>query len=495
MFDIPASRRKTPLAASLLAVVLLVLLSGCSTVGQERSGSFPTSVASEPADDATSGEAYQPWFHSARALVAAELDVNLSHISLRIVDTPTIQGHARNGLLRAMRHDIDNDVFAKALVRNILTAQSSGSVLAIYSPEAKAILLHRENFLDYLNAVANLTSEQQAVQALLFHELIHAADDVKHKVFEQRNASYQEVFSKSTILEGHAQWQARRLCQLADCKAGFEQLNNYMFSRNNVDDPALSYIQTRNFRNLQFVYREGERFVDHLMRKSNGELLLEQAFNNPPRDSLQIIDPASFPNRGRENRNLQISNLIKASRKPWRDNEKSLLTRNIVAAAAFAGQPEARDPIVEFYTERVIAAAKHEYYDQKDEVPIPIAITVMQTDNDTTAVDTASLIFESTAGTYRNLDGQLVQLSHWHNDIHSASIVDNLLGKVDITMHTAGGHMINHMIQAGYPFTVVTASSSDFIVHIDGRFDDQHGLMQYAGHLLIALQRKALQQR
>ncbi|MEM7256525.1 MAG: hypothetical protein AAF404_03960, partial [Pseudomonadota bacterium] len=309
-----------------------------------------------------------------------------------------------------------------------------------------------------------------------------------------RDESYQEVFSRSTILEGHAQWQARRLCKMAQCTAAFQHLNHYMFNVDTVNDPALSYIQTRNFRNLEFVYREGERFVDHLMQQHNGSQMLELAFERPPQDSLQIIDPSSFPNRSRESRNLQISNTIKQSHKPWGDSEKGLLTRNIVAAAAFSSQPETRDPIIEFYSERVVAAAKHEYYERNNDIPIPIAITVMQTDNDTTARDTAALIFESTAQTYRNLNGQLVELKQWQRDNHTATIADSLLGRVVLEMNTAGGRMNNHMVQSEYPFEVVTASSGDFIVHIDGRFDGTEELMQYAGHLLLELQRRALRQ-
>ncbi len=487
----------------LLTVVLFIaILSGCTTARAPASGPSPSELppraevftADQSQGVADTDANIQQWFISARALVAGQLDVDLTGVTLQIVDSPTIAKYAQDGLLRALKHDIANDTFAKTLVKNILTTQSAGSVLAIYSPEKKAVLLHRKNLTDYLDKTASNTSQQAAVQALLLHELVHAADDKKHRVFEQQDATYQQVFSKSTILEGHAQWQARRLCKYAACSAAFQQLNHYMFNVNTLQDPALNYIQKRNFRNLEFVYREGERFVDHIMQQRNAGALLEQAFNNPPRDSLQIIDPASFPNHSREKRNLQISDTIKQSRKPWPDGDKGLLTRNIVAAAAFTAQPETRNPIIEFYTERVVAAAKHEYYDRNSPIPIPVAITVMQTDNDTTAFDTASLIFDSTAKTYRNLNGELIKLSSWEKDSHEAVVTDNLLGSVRINMYTAGGKMNNQMVQSEYPFEVVTASSGNFIVHIDGRFAGSDALMQYAGRLLIELQRRALKQ-
>ena len=501
MLPTTASGRLPPtLVQSLAAAVCLFVLSACTTAPGRIPANLPSPVmekattAPHALKDSATHNDIQTWFYTARRLVEQELQVDLSDITVRVVKGDTIKKYARDGLRRALRHDIGNEAFAESLVSDILTSHTASAVLAIYSPEAKAVLLHDNNLSDYLTHVEGRSSEQAALQALLLHELIHAADDIKHRVFDQSDATYQEVFAKSTILEGHAQWQARRLCKFAACSDAFQNLNDYMFNLNSVDDPALSYIQKRNFRNLEFVYREGERFVDHIMQQKNASLLLELAFNQPPRDSLQIIDPSSFPNRGRENRNLQISETIKQSRKPWRPGEKGLLTRNIVAAAAFTAQPETRNPIIEFYTERVTAAAKHEYYDHGSDIPIPIAITVMQTDNDTTAKDTARLIFESTAETYRNLDGQLVEVSQWRRDSHNAVTTDKLLGSVKINMNTAGGSMNNHMVQSEYPFEVVTASSGDFIVHIDGRYHDSNELMQYAGQLLLELRRRSLKQ-
>ena len=472
-----------------------VTLSACTSAPVTQSSpvmvpAVHSQVTSSLVSPALDGE-FAPWFDDARTLVQQQLDVDLSHVNAYVVDSETIKEHAKDSLLRALSHDLNNSRFAETLVSNILTAQSD-SVLAIYSPAQQSILIHNDNLNEYLNSVTDRTSRRAALQALMLHELIHAADDAKHNVFDQSGVSYQEVFSKSTILEGHAQWQTRRLCELASCGRAFALLNDYMFNLNNVQDPALKYIQTRNFKNLEFVYREGERFINHLMQRPQGEALLQQAFKQPPRDSLQIIDPESFPNKSREARNLALAETIRQSVKPWSSAERGLLTRNILAAAAFTANPDTRDPIIEFYTERVVAAAKHEYYDKSSEIPLPVAITVMQTDNDTTARDTGALIFESTANTYRNLEGSLVELSNWSSDYHRAVVTDSQLGSVQIKMNTASGYMNNRMVNSEYPFEVVTASSGNFIVHIDGKFEGRRSLMQYAGHLLIELQRQAL---
>ena len=491
----------TTKTGSLLIAAALLTLTACTTAPVSKEFPvgpvpvIPPVAVSAPVSKAVQSESLDnelsPWFDQARALVEQRLKVDLSHVTASVADAATIKAHAKDSLLRALSHDLNNSQFAETLVSNILTAQS-GSVLAIYSPERNSILIHQKNLDRYLQAVTDRTSKRAAVQALMLHELIHAADDTKHNVFDQSGVSYQQVFSKSTILEGHAQWQTRQLCEAASCSRAFALLNDYMFNLNTVQDPALKYIQTRNFKNLEFVYREGERFIDHLMQRPEGEQLMQLAFTHPPRDSLQIIDPQSFPNKARESRNLVLSRAIMQSVKPWSRAERGLLTRNILAAAAFTTNPESRDPIITFYTERVVAAAKHEYYDKSSDIPLPVAITVMETDNDTTARDTGSLIFESTARTYRNLDGDLVELSNWTRDFHSAVVTDSKLGSVEIKMNTASGRMNNRMVNSEYPFEVVTASSGNFIVHIDGRFEGRKSLMQYAGHLLLELRRKAL---
>ncbi len=440
-----------------------------------------------PADDSKL-QALQSWFIEARDLVSNDLKIDLSFVNASVVGTSSIRRQARQSLLGALSHDIQNNDFAESLVDNMLSAQTA-SVLAIYSPQDKAILLHRDNLDHYLQSQESQSSLKASMQALLIHELIHAADDVRFEAFDRFGVSYQEVFAKSTIVEGHAQWHTRRLCQIAGCSAAFASLNEYMFDVDTSDDPALQYIQNRNFKNLEFVYREGERFIDQLMQRPNGQQLVTLAFEQPPRDSIQIIDPDSFPNRDREIRNLALSTAIKQSAKPWADNQKGLLRRNVLAAAAFSVNPEAREPIVDFYTSKILAAAKHEYYDRTSEVPIPISVIALQTSDVETAQKTAALIFDSTTKTYSGLNGEYVSLNNWATANHTATINSGSTKSTSMDLFTASGDMINDMVSSSYPVEVVTATSGNFVVHIDGRYKGSEELMQLAGRLLINLQR------
>lgn len=450
----------------------------------------------------------QQWFEEARNIVAQDQKVNLDNLTAEIANDQQIAKHARASLLGALSHDLTNTDFAESLVDNILKVQTA-SVLAIYSPEQRKILMHEANLADYLRAsrlnnnadnsshnngnysgnnTANSRFDKASVQALLIHELMHASDHVRYNAFNNQKASYQEVFAKSTIIEGHAQWHTRRLCDLAHCSDAFKTLNKYMFEVDEPGDPALEYVQNRNFKSLEFVYKEGERFINALMNRPNGAALVQTAFASPPRDSIQIIDPASFPNRAREVRNLILSNVVENSKKPWSKQRKGTLKRNVLAAAAYSANSEARRPIVDFYTTKILATAKHEYYDRDSDAPIPIAVIALQTDTVNTASNTAELVFDSTSRTYNNLNGTLVELKHWKTSQHTANVERAGGEPLRIDMYTGSGRMRNGMINAEYPIEVVTATAGSYIVHIDGRYSGgRDDLMQLAGQLLQKL--------
>lgn len=473
-----------------LLTVLWAMLS-CTTVPTVQSQEPRIATALPSPDDSVNTsehDSINQWFLEARDLVSTEFGLDLSNVDAFIADSEEIRNQARHSLIGALSHDIESNEFAESLVENMLTAQTA-SVLALYSPLNNAILMHQDNLDDYLKSHQPGVARKAAVQALLIHELIHAADDVRFEAFDHYGVSYQEVFAKSTIIEGHAQWHTRKLCKKAGCSTAFNAMTHYMFNVDTPTDPALRYIQNRNFKNLEFVYREGERFINELMKRPKGEQLVTLAFEQPPQDSIQIIDPDSFPNRHRESRNLALSTAIKKSAKPWKDSEKGLLRRNVLAAAAFSVNPEARAPIVDFYTSKILAAAKHEYYDRNSDVAIPISVIALETNDNDTAHQTAELIFGSTTKTYSGLTGDAVTLKNWQTDRHSAAVKDKELGEITLDIFTANGTMKNDIVSSSYPVEVVTATSGNFIVHIDGRFKGTNELMQFAGQLLLNLQR------
>ena len=481
-------RHFAPLKAAIALAIGSALLLGCATTAIDSDA-----VDVEIAEPTTSSQiasspehSVQSWFREARDIVAQTLGTDLSEIELQVTDSKGIAVHAKKSLIDALQHDLDNSNFTENLVENILTAQTA-SVLAIYAPSVKKILLHDENLEKFLQH--QKAEPKQALQALLFHELIHASDDKKYNAFEHDSLSYQEVFAKSAVVEGHAQWQTRKICEIHGCSAAFHGLNHYMFNSGAAEDPALQYLQSRSFKNLEFIYKEGERFVDQLLQRKDSKSALALAFNEPPRDSIQIIDPDSFPNRERERRNDALSVAIEKSEKPWSKQNTGSLKRNVLAAAAFTVDPSARQPVVNFYTSKILAATKHEYYEHASDTPIPVAVIALQTDTGATARKTAALIFDNTLSTYNQLKGDLVDIDQWKKENHSAEIENKYIGLKTIEMQTASSYIKNGLVQAEYPVQVVTATSGPFLVHIDGRYaHSEEDLKQFAGRLLLSMQ-------
>ena len=475
-------------ARSTIAIVAFSILAGgcASNLSQPDTAGNEQRVVADQTTETDPAVALQEWFVEARNAVDKALKTDLSEVELHVTDTQGISIHAKTSLMHALKHDLDNRWFAESLVDNILNLQTE-SVLAIYAPSVKQILLHDSNLEKYFTSLKS--GKKQAMQALLVHELVHAADDQKHDAFKHHSMSYQEVFAKSAVVEGHAQWQTRKICESLACSGAFENLNAYMFNSGSPEDPALQYVQDRSFKNLEFVYKEGERFIDKLKKRKNPDAALALAFSNPPRDSIQIIDPDSFPNREREQRNESLSVVIENATKPWNKNSTGSLKRNILAAAAFSVDPSARQPIVNFYTSKILAATKHEYYDHASDTPIPVAVIALQTDSNSTARKTASLIFESTLNTYNQLKGDIVEIEEWHKQHHTAEASTGQPNSNLIDMHTASGYIKNGLVDAEYPVEVITATSGNYLVHIDGRYAHGHNdLMQFAGRLLSSMQ-------
>lgn len=471
---------------STIAAIAFGMLGACASTATVPESASPTQQRVNQASEIEPAVALQQWFAEARDAVGEALKTDLSHVELHVTDTRGIAVHAKTSLMHALTHDLDNHSFTENLVDNILTLQTE-SVLAIYAPSVKQILLHDSNLEKYFSSLK--TGKKQAMQALLVHELVHAADDQKHNAFKHHSMSYQEVFAKSAVVEGHAQWQTRKICKSLACSDAFVNLNTYMFNSGSPEDPALQYVQDRSFKNLEFVYKEGERFIDKLQKRKDPEASLALAFSNPPRDSIQIIDPDSFPNREREQRNESLSVVIENAAKPWNKNSTGSLKRNILAAAAFSVDPSARQPIVNFYTSKILAATKHEFYDHASDTPIPVAVIALQTDSNSTARKTASLIFESTLNTYNQLKGDIVELEEWRKQHHTADAPAGQAPNNSIDMHTASGYIKNGLVNAEYPVEVITATSGNFLVHIDGRYAHGHSdLMQFAGRLLSSMQ-------
>jgi len=138
-----------------------------------------------------------------------------------------------------------------------------------------------------------LTSDA-ALRALLVHELVHAWDDSLHGIpaLLGHADSIDAANAAAAVLEGHAQFVARRVCKARGWSAGFDAYTGLIGkipdSAKQLGEGVLTTLRARSEASL-FTYREGERFVAAL--DAAGAEAVARAFREPPRDGETILHP------------------------------------------------------------------------------------------------------------------------------------------------------------------------------------------------------------
>lgn len=139
-----------------------------------------------------------------------------------------------------------------------------------------------------------LTSDA-TLRAVLVHELVHAWDDVRTDLagFLAPLASNDSVQAANSLVEGHAQFRARRVCEQQGWSSGFEAFTGSIgavpASSAVLGEATLAFLRIQGA-TLASAYHDGERFVAAL-HASGGDELVARAFRAPPPDAETILHP------------------------------------------------------------------------------------------------------------------------------------------------------------------------------------------------------------
>lgn len=133
------------------------------------------------------------------------------------------------------------------------------------------------------------------LRAVLVHELIHAWDDASHGLtgllagLETLDA----VMAMNAVIEGHAQFEARRVCERSGWTAGFDLLTATIGEVHEstafLGETAQQALRIQAA-SLASAYRDGERFIAAL-HAAGGDELVARAFREPPDDLGTILHP------------------------------------------------------------------------------------------------------------------------------------------------------------------------------------------------------------
>ena len=363
-------------------------------------------------------------FERARTLVEAASGTDLSPVTLRLASDAAILAEVSLETRRLVRGQLGDGPLAERLLESLVRGQI-GTYAALYAGRHRTVLVSRTVLSSYLDSLPGGTAPRdEALLVLMLHELVHAADDVRHRIHADRALDFRASFAQSAVYEGHAQWLTRAICRREGCLGGLDALDAFMFDDAGVARAArasgervASGVESRrpgttgrrpsslDRKLLEYSYVEGERFVAALAARENGAALVQRSLAAPPHDPLQILDPDSFPNTARERRNRRLLDVAANVDHPWTTGSDARVpvATSPLKGVDLRGDPARRAAAVDGFTRLVTAMVAVQFHDPDERARPPIEVTLMRTDRP----DTARL-FADTLHAHARLPGATV---------------------------------------------------------------------------------------
>jgi hypothetical protein len=412
-----------------------------------------------------------PMFFRARNLVEAHTGQNLRSVNLRITNNANITKEVTHETKRLVNNQFNNPRFAEHFLNQVMGGQA-GTYAALYATRNSEVMISEPLLASYQARLPNDKQTQDAaILALLIHELVHAADDKKYGIHENRKLNFRASFAQSAAFEGHAQWVTRKICAIENCSSGLTSLDNFMFGTSNPPNMLTQPVQAISRNVLEYSYVEGERFVTDIANRPNGEALLQRLLSNPPQDPIQILDPASFPNTDREQRNQR---LLAASTKidhPWLHSPWVSVETSPLKGVNLRADPARRDAAVDGFTRLITAMVAVQLYDQSSPTDSPIEVTLIDAESANTADLFAQTLHQNT---------QVAQ---------NALQPDSFTTKVSAAPSLPDAHIYvsKKRGENNQPFFTTVGVSDRYVVQLSGFAKSQNLFLDYTNKVLTKL--------
>ncbi len=410
-------------------------------------------------------------FNTARDLVEQELQVDLDAIKLYVVDDTPINEEVALETRRLVQKQFGTSDFASHFLDQIMHPLA-GTYAALYSSRLSAVMISRDMLASYqssLNASYDEPARRAALLTLLIHELVHAADDKRYGIHDNRALNFRASFAQSATFEGHAQWVTRRICEKALCSEGLKALDDFMFGVDHQPNPQLTpQVEAINRSVLEYSYIEGERFIERLAQRDNGAQLIDELLRNPPLDPIQILAPENFPDNARENRNQQ---LIRAGRNvshPWATAPWIGVETSPLKGVDLRSDPSRRQAAVDGFTRLIQGMVSMQFYNQRAPDASPIEATLLQTESANTARLFASTLHANTQHADARINDEALRIREDHQQSGDG---------LDL-------HIYRTEVDAEAPFRTAVAVAGLHVVQVSGSNIKQSLLDDYAVSVL-----------
>jgi len=169
-------------------------------------------------------------------------------------------------------------------------------------------------------------------RGVLLHELVHALQDqhfdllAQHKAAEKHGVDAQRALS--CLIEGVA------ILAVAD-------LMKYDFAAHSDLGKAKGEIDDARFDKL-YTYGQGYSFVKHLMRDENGWPAIAAAWKNPPRRTIEILDPDRYLEPPRGDGSAGAYDLVRLLADNADTRAKALTTARLLESAEAADKADGK---------------------------------------------------------------------------------------------------------------------------------------------------------
>lgn len=413
-------------------------------------------------------------FNLARKLVEEELQVDLQHITLALVDDAPINSEVAFETLRLIKNQFGASTFAEQFLNQVMDPLS-GTYAALYSSRLASVMISRTMLENYERSVASSVddpSDRAALLTLLIHELVHAADDLRYRIHDNRALSFRASFAQSATFEGHAQWVTRRICEKAGCIQGLKALDDFMFNTDITNRQLTQPVEAISRNVLEYSYVEGERFIAGLAERANGDQLIDDLLRSPPADPIQILSPQTYPDVPRELRNKQLINAGRNVDHPWAESPWISVETSPLKGVDLRADPVRRQAAVDGFTRLIEAMIAMQFYDQRALNALPIEATILKAESPHTADLFASMMHSNTqqAG------------AHVSDEPLSINPISAEIARSPIQMH-----IYRTTIDSDISYRTAIAVSGRHVVQVSGDTVEQALLDDYAIRVLLKL--------
>lgn len=428
--------------------------------------------------DTTSEVVQNNWFNTidslylhARKLVEEELDVDLQHIELLLSDDQPINDEVTRETTRLINAQFGNSQFSKRFLSKVMDAQV-GTYAALFTARLNAVMVSKKMLQNYENSLPlDSKLREAALLTLLIHELVHAADDLRYHIHENRALNFRASFAQSATFEGHAQWVTRNICTANNCLSGLTALDNFMFNRDAAPAIHQQPIDAISHNVLEYSYVEGERFIASLAKRKNSHQLIDRLLASPPQDPIQILAPESFPDVDREKRNQRLIRASLDIDHPWVQGNWIGVETSPLKGVNLRADPASRSAAIDGFTRLINSMISMQLYDQSTPESAPIEVTVLQAESAQTASLFARTLHENT--------------TEPDSSMHDESVTVKPGGSS--TYDDMEAHLYRTTLPGIMPYKTTIAVSGNYLVQISGRSTSSITLDDYAVRVLLNL--------